>query len=103
MSREWTRDEVIDFVKKELLLERLDLANTGVTLDDIKDDTPLLHEGLAIDSVDALDLLVEIEKTFGVKFPDMGPSFIERTCKSVQTLTDVIVTSLEKPKSAAVS
>ncbi|MFL6624787.1 MAG: acyl carrier protein [Sulfurifustis sp.] len=103
MSREWTRDEVVDFVKKDLLLERLDLANTGVTLDDIKDDTPLLHDGLAIDSVDALDLLVEVEKTFGVKFPDMGRSFIERTCKNVQTLADVIIASLEKSKSAAVS
>lgn len=103
MSREWTRDEVVEFIKKDLLLERLDLANTGVTLDEIKDDTLLLHEGLAIDSVDALDLLVEVEKSFGVKFPDMGRSFIERACKSVQTLADVIVMQLKKSESAAIS
>lgn len=103
MSREWTRDEIIDFIKKDLLLERLDLANAGTRLEDIEDDTPLLHEGLAIDSVDALDLLVEVEKTFGLKLPEMGRTFIERTCKNVQTLADFIVAGLAQSKKVAVS
>lgn len=94
MNREWTREEIIHFIKQDLLLERLDLANAGTTLEDIKDDTPLLHEGLAIDSVDALDLLVEVEKTFGLKLPEMGRTFIENTCKNVQCLADYIVTNL---------
>lgn len=103
MSREWTREEIVNFIKKDLLLERLDLANAGTTLEDIKDDTPLLHEGLAIDSVDALDLLVEVEKTFGLKLPEMGRTFIERTCKSVQCLADYIVANLEQSKKVAIS
>ena len=103
MSHEWTRDEIVNVIKKDLLLERLDLANAGVTLQDIKDDTPLLNEGLAIDSVDALDLLVAVEKTFGLKLPDLGRSFIESTCKNVQCLADFVVASLDKSKSVGVS
>lgn len=102
MNTEWTREEISEFVKKDLLLERLDLASTGTTLADIADDTPLLHEGLAIDSVDALDLLVEVEKTFYLSLPDMSQAFIERTCKNVQTLVDFIAAGLEESKRAAV-
>src|SRR5689334_265435 len=103
MSREWTREQVIDFIKRDLLLDRLDLANAGVTLEDIKDDTPLLHEGLAIDSVDAMDLLVGVEKNFGLKLPELGKSFIESTCRNVECLADYIVTNLNGSRSAPAS
>jgi acyl carrier protein len=103
MNHEWTRDEIVNVIKKDLLLEGLDLANAGVTLQDIKDDTPLLNEGLAIDSVAALDLLVAVEKTFGLKLPDLGRSFIEAKCKNVQHLADFVVASLRKSKSVETS
>ena len=96
MQQEWTRDSILLTIKKDLLLDNLDLANDGVTLDDIKDDTPLMGDGLSIDSVDALDLLVGVERKFGLDLPDLNAAFIESTCKDVGTLADFVVSRLGK-------
>lgn len=103
MTAEWTRESILLFIKKDLLLERLDLGSSGLTLDDIKDDTPLVGEGLSIDSVDALDLLVGIEKKFGLDLPDLNPSFVKATCASVGTLADYVVALLAEPRGAVVT
>jgi acyl carrier protein len=102
MSAEWTRDFILRFIKQDLLIDRLDLGGSGVELSDIEEDTRLLGDGLSIDSVDALDLLVGIEKKFGLEFPDIGPAFVEASCKSVRTLADLVVDGLAK-KAAAVA
>ena len=53
---------------KELMVENLMLQ---VTADDITDDKPLFGpEGLGLDSVDALQLVVALDKNFGLKIPD---------------------------------
>ena len=44
----------------------------GVTPSDIRVDDPLFGEGLGLDSVDALELAIHIEESFGVKIPDDG-------------------------------
>lgn len=100
MHQEWTRDSILLVIKKDLLLDNLDLANDGVTLEDIKDDTPLMGDGLSIDSVDALDLLVGVERKFRLSLPDLNASFIESTCKDVGTLADFVVSQLEKSENA---
>ncbi|SOE49712.1 hypothetical protein ANDA3_2304 [plant metagenome] len=94
MAQAWHLEDIIATIKQDLLLDKLDLANGGVTLADIQDDTPLIDEGLALDSVDALDLLVAAEKTFGIKLPDPDKAFIERTCKDVGTLARYIASEL---------
>ena len=38
--------------------------------DEIGDDTPLFGEGLGLDSIDVLELVLEIERTFGVAITD---------------------------------
>jgi acyl carrier protein len=38
--------------------------------DDIQDDAPLFGEGLGLDSIDALELVLELERTFGVTISD---------------------------------
>jgi acyl carrier protein len=91
MADAWTRDKIISFIKQDLLLERLDLAGAGKTLEDIHDDTALIHKGLGLDSVDALDLLVEVEKVFGLKLPDLSGPFIAKICENVGHLADYIL------------
>ncbi len=37
---------------------------------DIGDDTPLFGEGLGLDSIDVLELVLELERSFGVTIAD---------------------------------
>ncbi|NWG00471.1 MAG: acyl carrier protein [Thermoanaerobaculaceae bacterium] len=53
---------------KELIIERLQLE--GVSPEDIEDGAPLFGDGLGLDSIDALELVIGIEKTFGVRIQD---------------------------------
>lgn len=50
---------------KRLIVESLHLE--GMKPDMIEDDAPLFGEGLGLDSVDALELVVALEKEFGIK------------------------------------
>jgi acyl carrier protein len=53
---------------KELIIERLQLE--GMTPEEIEDGAPLFGEGLGLDSIDALELVIGIEKVFGVRIQD---------------------------------
>jgi acyl carrier protein len=56
-------------LKKEII-EVLNLE--GVTPDDIQNDAPLFGDGLGLDSIDALELIVLLEKNYGIKLEDPG-------------------------------
>lgn len=58
--------ETLNSEIKELIIESLELE--GMTPDDIKDDEPLFGEGLALDSVDALELGIALKKKYGLNF-----------------------------------
>jgi len=53
---------------KAVIIDSLGLE--GMTPDEIGDDEPLFGEGLGLDSVDALELMVVLEKDFGVEIDD---------------------------------
>ncbi|MCA9610732.1 MAG: acyl carrier protein [Myxococcales bacterium] len=50
---------------KELIIEALMLEDVDV--DDIDTDEPLFVEGLGLDSIDALELAMAIDKRYGVR------------------------------------
>ncbi|MCB9595946.1 MAG: acyl carrier protein [Sandaracinaceae bacterium] len=50
---------------KELIIEALMLED--VAIDDIDSDEPLFVEGLGLDSIDALELAMAIDKRYGVR------------------------------------
>lgn len=53
---------------KELIITTLRLEE--ITPEDIQDDAPLFGDGLGLDSIDALELVVALEKKYGVSIPD---------------------------------
>ena len=54
---------------KEILIN--DLKLQGVTAAEIKDSEPLFGDGLGLDSLDAVELVVLVQKHFGVQIADM--------------------------------
>lgn len=53
---------------RNLIIRSLKLEDTKP--DDIDADAPLFGEGLGLDSIDALELVVALEKTYGIRIPD---------------------------------
>ncbi|MFH1993092.1 MAG: phosphopantetheine-binding protein [Pseudomonadota bacterium] len=56
-----------EFLKK-MIIETLKLED--ITVADIENDEPLFREGLGLDSIDALELVVAIEKLFRIIIED---------------------------------
>jgi acyl carrier protein len=57
-------EDLILKLKKEIITE-LNVEN--ITPEDVDADAPLFGEGLGLDSIDALELVVLLEKNYGVK------------------------------------
>lgn len=71
---------------KEIMVENLMLQ---VTAEEITDSKPLFGpEGLGLDSVDALQLVVALDKNFGLKIPD--PAAAKEVLQSVDTIAAAI-------------
>lgn len=72
---------------KEQIIEALNLEE--MTPDDIDTDAPLFGEdGLGLDSIDALELIVMIEKNYGIKLSN--PAEGKDIFKSVATIADFV-------------
>ena len=61
--------------------------------EEIKDDMPLFDEGLGLDSIDALEIVLELQRTFGVEITDEQVG--KRVLRSVRTIVGFIETSRE--------
>jgi acyl carrier protein len=72
---------------KEMLIKNLMLQTTP---DQIGDDLPLFGpNGLGLDSIDALELVVSMEKTFGVGVP--SSEVAGKVLRTVNTIHDYIL------------
>lgn len=71
---------------KVLIVETLRLEDIAPA--DIPDDEPLVGGGLSLDSIDALELVVKLEKEFGIKISSSEES--RAALASVTALADYI-------------
>ena len=71
---------------KEQVIERLNLKDLKPA--DIGDDQPLFVEGIGLDSIDALELIVLLQQEYNIKLSNAedGP----RVFHSIRTMADYI-------------
>lgn len=71
---------------KQLLVDGLKLENVKPA--DIDDTAPIFVEGLGLDSIDALELVVLVEEAFGVAIPDEEVGKV--ALASIEALADYV-------------
>lgn len=79
-----------DFLKqqiKEMIRDCLDVNDLDIA--DIQDDAPLLGGELELDSIDALELVIQVEKRYGVKIKSSEETRL--ALSSVSVLADYIL------------
>lgn len=78
-------EELIEQVK-QLIIDALRIE--GMAPDEIETDAPLFGDGLGLDSIDALQLVVAMEKQYGVVVPDAATG--TKVFQSVRTMAAYI-------------
>ena len=80
-----TMDELIAKLKEQIIEE---LSLEDLTVDEFPDDEPLFGEGLGLDSIDALSLVVVLDREYGVQIenPEQGKEILY----SVKTIAEYI-------------
>lgn len=77
-------------LKQRIKLLLVDNLMLQVSAAELGDDTPLFGpEGLGLDSVDALQLVVALDKNFGLKIADPGEA--QRILRSVNTIAAAVL------------
>ena len=82
MDRETLTSEL-----KHLIIETLHLEE--IQPDDIEDSAPLFGEGLGLDSIDALELVVALEKSYNVIIEDEEVG--KKAFASIEALADFVL------------
>jgi len=78
-------EELINKLKLEVI-QQLNLED--IKPEDIDADSPLFGEGLGLDSIDALELIVLLEKNYGLKIED--PKDGKKIFYSIRTMAEYI-------------
>ncbi len=79
------RDKILDRIRGVLI----DELHVRKDPDEIDPDTPLFGGGMALDSIDAVDLLIHLKADFGVELPDDRVG--RATLRTVNSLVDLVL------------
>lgn len=78
-------EELIYNLKRQII-DALNLE--GMTPEQIGNDEPLFGEGLGLDSIDALELIVILDKNYGIKLA--SPAEGKAIFKSINCIADYV-------------
>ena len=84
---------------KEMIIEELQIED--ITPDEIDDDAPLFGDGLELDSLDAVELVVQLQVYFGVEIKNIEEG--RPALQSINTLVEFINTKQNKSVNEAAS
>ena len=79
--------ELKEKLKSQIILF---LNLTDLTTADIKDDEPLFGDGLGLDSIDSLELIVLLKREYGINIQD--PKVGRKVLVDINTMADYIET-----------
>ncbi|MGM9735309.1 MAG: phosphopantetheine-binding protein [Candidatus Cryptobacteroides sp.] len=80
---------------EELKLKMIEALNLeGMVPEEIDDDAPLFGDGLGLDSIDALELIVLLEKEYGIKLKSSAEG--KEVFRSVNVMADYILKNRTK-------
>ncbi|MBR3677284.1 MAG: acyl carrier protein [Alistipes sp.] len=84
--------EDLTLTLKQQIIEALNLEE--ISPEDIDNDAPLFGDGLGLDSIDALEIIVILDRYYGIKLenPAEGKSIF----KSINTIADYIAKNRTK-------
>jgi acyl carrier protein len=86
-----TKAEVVVQLKK-LMTERLRLSPSR--LQTLQLDTPLLKDGLGLDSLDCVELLIGIEDEFGLAFDESQEDWMQHFA-NLEALSELVLRAKE--------
>ena len=75
-------------LKQQLKKQIIEFLNLSVKPDDIKDDEPLFGEGLGLDSIDSIELIVLLSREYGINIQD--PKDGRKVLVDINTMVDYI-------------
>jgi acyl carrier protein len=78
-------EQLVNTLKKQII-EELNLED--MEIDEIETEAPLFGEGLGLDSIDALSLIVLLEREYGKKIEDSETG--KKVLYSVKTMAEYI-------------
>jgi acyl carrier protein len=79
----------MEALKQELKEKIIDILNLeDIKLEEINDDDALFGDGLGLDSIDALELIVMLDKGYGIKLVD--PKEGKTIFQSIETMAAYI-------------
>ena len=84
--------EAIRKEMKELLVVNLELED--ITPEEIKDDEPLFEEGIGLDSLDAVEIVVLLERNYGLGIVDEEQA--REIFQSIDTLSQWVYENLKE-------
>ena len=85
----------MEALKQELKAKIIEVLNLeDVAVEDIHDNDALFGDGLGLDSIDALELIVLLDKEYGIKLTD--PKEGKTIFASVETMADFIAKNRTK-------
>jgi acyl carrier protein len=85
----------IQELKQQLKKQIIEFLNlTPLTPEEIKDDAPLFNEGLGLDSIDSLELIVLLKREYGITIQD--PKEGRKVLVDINTIVDYILQNRTK-------
>lgn len=78
-------NELIEELKKQIVSA---LKLTDIKPEDIDPDAPIIGGGLGLDSIDTLELLILLEKNYGITVPDVNAG--RKIFSSIRALAEYV-------------